>query len=118
MKTLRPAFFLALLSLASQAPIRSPQSLLEVLGAGLDTLLAGHEGPPARLPSGSLAQLLRWQPPLGGTPSAPQERAWIHFLIDFVNAQKTLRRRTKKLGEQGCFGFKLDRIGTLSGLGC
>lgn len=46
-------------------------------------------------------------------------RAWLRLFSDFMNNQKKFRGRTKKSGNsRGCFGMKLERIGTSSGLGC
>ncbi|XP_063786169.1 C-type natriuretic peptide-like [Pseudophryne corroboree] len=45
--------------------------------------------------------------------------AWLRIFSDFMNNQKKFRGRTKKSGTiRGCFGMKLDRIGSMSGLGC
>ncbi|KAG8544283.1 hypothetical protein GDO81_022790, partial [Engystomops pustulosus] len=49
----------------------------------------------------------------------PPNRAWLRLFSDFMNNQKKFRGRTKKSGtSRGCFGMKLERIGSLSGLGC
>ncbi|CAI9545770.1 unnamed protein product [Staurois parvus] len=49
----------------------------------------------------------------------PTNRAWLRLFSDFMNNQKKFRGRTKKSGNsRGCFGMKLERIGTVSGLGC
>ncbi|XP_028558519.2 C-type natriuretic peptide-like [Podarcis muralis] len=118
MKVLPASLFLFLLPLASQTPVHSTQSLLEILGEDLATLLSANEGdhPPP------LSQILHGQRSLHDAPGPPApssgERAFIHFLKDFVSTQKRFRGRAKKMAQQGCFGIKLDRIGTLSGLGC
>ncbi|XP_062993303.1 C-type natriuretic peptide-like [Elgaria multicarinata webbii] len=104
-----------------EEPLFQAWTLMELLGEDLATLLSDHEADPPSLPQDSLSRLLSRQRPLRRppSPSTPsEERAWIHFLNDFVNTQKKFRGRTKKMGQQGCFGIKLDRIGTLSGLGC
>nr|BAE20176.1 C-type natriuretic peptide [Lethenteron camtschaticum] len=41
---------------------------------------------------------------------------WQRLFNDFVSNQRRFRGRTKK--GKGCFGVKLDRIGSMSGLGC
>nr|XP_020655407.1 C-type natriuretic peptide [Pogona vitticeps] len=110
--------------LASQTPIRSPQSLLEMLGEDLARLVSDIEGDPSSLPQDSLAQLLGKPHPLlsrdmPGPSGPPPDRAWALLFHDLLNARKKFRGRSKKiLAPQGCFGIKLDRIGTLSGLGC
>ncbi|KAM4012026.1 C-type natriuretic peptide 1-like [Anomaloglossus baeobatrachus] len=40
------------------------------------------------------------------------------LLGDPAGASRRLRQRSKKGFNRGCFGVKLDRIGSLSGLGC
>ncbi|XP_073441138.1 C-type natriuretic peptide 1-like [Dendrobates tinctorius] len=40
------------------------------------------------------------------------------LLSDPAGASRRLRQRSKKGFSRGCFGVKLDRIGSLSGLGC
>lgn len=104
-------------------PLLSPQALLESLEEDLAALLSGIEGgdtPP--LPQESWSRFLRTrQRPLhaaAGPPMPPTDPAWLHFFNDFVTTHKKFRGRTKKMAQQGCFGMKLDRIGTLSGLGC
>ncbi|CAH2272398.1 C-type natriuretic peptide [Pelobates cultripes] len=49
----------------------------------------------------------------------PHGRAWQRLFSDFISNQKKFRGRTKKSGSsRGCFGMKLERIGSMSGLGC
>ncbi|XP_069806040.1 C-type natriuretic peptide-like [Dendropsophus ebraccatus] len=49
----------------------------------------------------------------------PPNRAWLRLFSDFMSNQKKFRGRTKKSGTgRGCFGMKLERIGSMSGLGC
>ncbi|XP_044128769.1 C-type natriuretic peptide-like [Bufo gargarizans] len=49
----------------------------------------------------------------------PPNRAWLRLFSDFMNNQKKFRGRTKKSRMSGgCFGMKLERIGSKSGLGC
>ncbi|XP_062813440.1 C-type natriuretic peptide 1-like [Anolis carolinensis] len=122
MKALPPFLFLILLPAASQSPLRSHQALLELLGEDLEALLSEREGDPALLPQDLVSRLLKQQRPASlepPTPGLPPE-AWAHLLSDLLKTQKRLRWRPKKatMGQQGCFGIKLDRIGTLSGLGC
>ncbi|KAG7233216.1 hypothetical protein INR49_007376 [Caranx melampygus] len=42
------------------------------------------------------------------------------FFLDFLRRQGKMRRRSRKsmVGGRGCFGMKMDRIGSISGLGC
>ncbi|KAG8005886.1 C-type natriuretic peptide 2 [Nibea albiflora] len=49
-----------------------------------------------------------------------QEVAVPQFFLDFLQRQSKMRRRSRKsmVGGRGCFGMKMDRIGSISGLGC
>lgn len=49
-----------------------------------------------------------------------QQGAGTQFLLDFLRRQRRMRRRSRKpmVGGRGCFGMKMDRIGSISGLGC
>uniref|UniRef100_A0A8C5X7A6 ANFC protein n=1 Tax=Malurus cyaneus samueli TaxID=2593467 RepID=A0A8C5X7A6_9PASS len=40
------------------------------------------------------------------------------FFSDLLNLSRRYRGRSKKGRSRGCFGVRLDRIGSLSGLGC
>ncbi|XP_068569923.1 C-type natriuretic peptide 2 [Cebidichthys violaceus] len=43
------------------------------------------------------------------------------FFLDLLQRQSKMRRRSRKSmigGGRGCFGMKMDRIGSISGLGC
>ncbi|AWO97465.1 putative C-type natriuretic peptide 2-like [Scophthalmus maximus] len=42
------------------------------------------------------------------------------FFLEFLQRQAKTRRRSRKsmVGGRGCFGMKMDRIGSISGLGC
>uniref|UniRef100_A0A8C4YAF7 C-type natriuretic peptide n=1 Tax=Gopherus evgoodei TaxID=1825980 RepID=A0A8C4YAF7_9SAUR len=54
------------------------------------------------------------------SPEPPSlDPAWARFFADFMSWQRKFWGRTRKAPTlQGCFGMKLDRIGTRSGLGC
>ncbi|MBN3318398.1 ANFC protein, partial [Atractosteus spatula] len=45
-------------------------------------------------------------------------KVWSRLFQDFLRQQKTFRGRTRKSMGRGCFGMKMDRIGSMSGLGC
>uniref|UniRef100_A0A673B8X9 C-type natriuretic peptide 2 n=1 Tax=Sphaeramia orbicularis TaxID=375764 RepID=A0A673B8X9_9TELE len=53
------------------------------------------------------------------SPFSSQE-AVPRFFLDFLQGQSKMGRRNRKsmVGGRGCFGMKMDRIGTISGLGC
>nr|XP_004573824.2 C-type natriuretic peptide 2-like [Maylandia zebra] len=42
------------------------------------------------------------------------------FFLNFLRQQTKMRRWSRKsmMGGRGCFGMKMDRIGSMSGLGC
>ncbi|CAI5670042.1 C-type natriuretic peptide 2 [Oreochromis niloticus] len=42
------------------------------------------------------------------------------FFLNFLRRQAKMRRWSRKsmMGGRGCFGMKMDRIGSMSGLGC
>ncbi|KAM6449220.1 uncharacterized protein PHA67_016772 [Liasis olivaceus] len=93
------------------------QRMLEILGQDLALLLSGSEAGPPLLPLGSSPPPLRGHPS-PRPPTLPPEHRWLHFLRDLAKMQRRLRGRPKKAPPLGCFGIKLDRIGTFSGLGC
>ncbi|XP_022625055.1 C-type natriuretic peptide 2-like [Seriola dumerili] len=49
-----------------------------------------------------------------------KQEAVPRFFLDFLRRQAKMRRRSRKsmVGGRGCFGMKMDRIGSISGLGC
>ncbi|KAM6959592.1 C-type natriuretic peptide 2-like [Tautogolabrus adspersus] len=51
---------------------------------------------------------------------AGRQEAVPRFFMDFLQRQSKMRRRSRKsmVGGRGCFGMKMDRIGSISGLGC
>ncbi|XP_053861551.1 C-type natriuretic peptide-like [Malaclemys terrapin pileata] len=106
-------FLLLLLpQLASLAPLRHLKTLADLAGdAPLSADVPTPAGPRVS-PAGSR--------PLRDSPEPPSlDPAWARFFADFMTGQRKFRGRTRKApAPQGCFGVKLDRIGTLSGLGC
>ncbi|XP_051851176.1 C-type natriuretic peptide [Antechinus flavipes] len=114
---------LTLLSLGSEAkpaqqkPQRSPapaEELAEPQGAAAGDkkgakAAAGGGGANAK---GANARLLR-----DLRVETRSKAAWARLLHDYPNARK-YRGVTRKAWSKGCFGLKLDRIGSMSGLGC
>lgn len=50
---------------------------------------------------------------------AENDNAWVRLLRGAIASQKRASPdRAKRGWNRGCFGLKLDRIGSLSGLGC
>ncbi|XP_078525482.1 C-type natriuretic peptide-like [Lissotriton helveticus] len=108
------------------AQIKHQQTLADLLGEEITALLSAEERVDAaadEASSSSSSAELRFPPahrPLRDAADSAQQapnRTWLRYFSDFMNNQKKFRGRTKKTS-QGCFGFKLDRIGSYSGLGC
>ncbi|XP_070849737.1 C-type natriuretic peptide 2 [Chaetodon trifascialis] len=70
-----------------------------------DDITEGSADPPSSSPSRGLA---------GRQEAVPR------FFLDFLQRRSKMRRRSRKsmVGGRGCFGMKMDRIGSISGLGC
>lgn len=107
--------------------VKHQQTLADLLGEEITALLSAEERVDAAAgdaSSSSSSAELRFPPahrPLRDAADSAQQtpnRAWLRYFSDFMNNQKKFRGRTKKTSSQGCFGFKLDRIGSFSGLGC
>ncbi|XP_061921436.1 C-type natriuretic peptide 2 [Entelurus aequoreus] len=79
-----------------------------------------------------LSSLLVAPPPSGDATEGPagipvpsmgltrRQESSSQFLVDFLRQHSKIRRRNRKamMGGRGCFGMKMDRIGSISGLGC
>ncbi|XP_056225034.1 C-type natriuretic peptide 2 [Seriola aureovittata] len=76
---------------------------------------AGRPAPSALSPSRGLALS---HGAAGGLVG--KQEAVPRFFLDFLRRQAKMRRRSRKsmVGGRGCFGMKMDRIGSISGLGC
>ncbi|KAM4738323.1 natriuretic peptide A-like [Anableps anableps] len=57
-------------------------------------------------------------PDLHSATLLAKDNALAHFLKDFVRTSKRSWSRYKKGGMRSCFGVRLERIGSFSGLGC
>ncbi|XP_070786251.1 C-type natriuretic peptide 2 [Enoplosus armatus] len=81
-----------------------------------DDITEGSAGRPA--PSSSSRGLAASRGAARGL--AGRQEAVPRFFLDFLNRQSKMRRRSRKsmVGGRGCFGMKMDRIGSISGLGC
>ncbi|NXJ85495.1 ANFC protein, partial [Trogon melanurus] len=124
-----PGFLLLLIASQNQAgarPIPSLQSLAKLWEEDLEHPLVSEErdhNQDDMIPTGGLdqqdaefqwTQNAREQPE--GTPV--DEGAVQRFLSDLLSSPRRYRARSKKGLPRGCFGVRLDRIGSLSGLGC
>ncbi|KAM9335696.1 C-type natriuretic peptide 2-like [Symphorus nematophorus] len=76
-----------------------------------DDITEGSAGRPAPSPSSSSSSSRGLA---GGQEAVPR------FFLDFLQRRSKMRRRSRKstVGGRGCFGMKMDRIGSISGLGC
>ncbi|MEQ2188836.1 hypothetical protein GOODEAATRI_019052 [Goodea atripinnis] len=82
-----------------------------------DDITEGSASPPT-FPPPSLELALNHHGNTSGLAS--RQEAVPRFFLDFLRRQVKTRRRSRKsmVGGRGCFGMKLDRIGSISGLGC
>ncbi|KAM3590002.1 uncharacterized protein V6R79_001757 [Siganus canaliculatus] len=73
-----------------------------------DDITEGSAGRPGANPSSS------------STGLAGRQEAVPQFFLDFLQRRSKMKRRsrTSMVGGRGCFGMKMDRIGSISGLGC
>ncbi|NXG03685.1 ANFC protein, partial [Sakesphorus luctuosus] len=119
-----PGFLLLLIVSQNQAGARSIsslQSLSELLDEDLEHPLLSEEKDPEQedlMPGGVLDQPdtdLQWPQ---STREQPQGVPIQRLLSDLLSLARRYRGRSKKGLSRGCFGVRLDRIGSLSGLGC
>ncbi|XP_029381958.1 C-type natriuretic peptide 2-like [Echeneis naucrates] len=82
-----------------------------------DDITEGSAGRPAPSPSPSNGRALSHSA-VGGL--VDKQETVPRFFLDFLRRQAKMRRRSRKsmVGGRGCFGMKMDRIGSISGLGC
>ncbi|XP_051781283.1 C-type natriuretic peptide [Erpetoichthys calabaricus] len=105
---------------------RQHETLIDLFGKELGGLLAdmevveGSSGEDASLPlrHSSFLPRKRGMRDAMDTEAVTGNRAWLRLFKDFMSSQKMFRGRTKKTQGRGCFGMKLDRISSMSGLGC
>ncbi|NWR89498.1 ANFC protein, partial [Furnarius figulus] len=124
-----PGFLLLLIVSQNQAGARSIsslQSLSELLDEELEHPLVSEERDHEQedlTPGGDFDQPapeLQWPQKMREQPQsvAMGDGAMQRFLSDLLSLSRRYRGRSKKGLSRGCFGVRLDRIGSLSGLGC
>ncbi|NXK93060.1 ANFC protein, partial [Formicarius rufipectus] len=124
-----PGFLLLLIVSQNQAGARSIsslQSLSELLDEELEPPPvpgerdAEREEPPPGGVSEQAEPALQWPQQGREQPQSvsPGGSAIQRFLSDLLSLSRRYRGRSKKGLSRGCFGVRLDRIGSLSGLGC
>uniref|UniRef100_A0A8C5WGE3 Natriuretic peptide C n=1 Tax=Leptobrachium leishanense TaxID=445787 RepID=A0A8C5WGE3_9ANUR len=89
-----------------------PSSLRALLGEELAEYLASGERGERSIDPKTRARLLR-----DLRADTRSRAAWTRLLNEHPNSRK-FKSINKKGLSKGCFGLKLDRIGTISGLGC
>lgn len=87
---------------------------LSTLG-DLENLLSSQPEEQSTLSSGVKgAEFPKW-----ADPQSPPESPWLRLLKGALANQKRAEPdRSRRGWNRGCFGLKLDRIGSMSGLGC
>ncbi|NXE12698.1 ANFC protein, partial [Lophotis ruficrista] len=122
-------FLLLLIASQNQArarPISSLQSLSRLLDEDLEHPLVSEERDHERddmIPTGAFNQQeaeFQWTQNTRDQPESMSvgDSAIEKFFSDLLSLPRRYRGRSKKGLSRGCFGVKLDRIGSLSGLGC
>ncbi|NXM75443.1 ANFC protein, partial [Serilophus lunatus] len=121
-----PGFLLLLIVSQNQAGARSIsslQSLSKLLEEDLEHPLVSEERDHEQdglIPADVLDQQdteLQWPQEQPGSVSMGGG-AIQRFFSDLLSLSRRYRARSKKGLPRGCFGVRLDRIGSLSGLGC
>ncbi|NWT56256.1 ANFC protein, partial [Erythrocercus mccallii] len=124
-----PGFLLLLIVSQNQAGARSIsslQSLSKLLDEDLEHPLVSEERDHEQddlIPADVFDQqdtALQWIPNTREQPeSIPMGDGVIQrFFSDLLSLSRRYQGRNKKNLSRGCFGVRLDRIGSLSGLGC
>ncbi|CAM4575761.1 unnamed protein product [Eretmochelys imbricata] len=122
-------FLLLLLLSQDQArakPLSSLQSLSRLLDEDLEHPLASEEMDQEQedmIPTGAFDQqdsVLQWARNSRDLPEGVpiSDSTFQRLFSDLLGSSRRYRGRSKKGLSRGCFGVKLDRIGSLSGLGC
>ncbi|NWH64637.1 ANFC protein, partial [Geococcyx californianus] len=124
-----PGFLLLLIVSQNQArarPISSLQSLSRLLNENLEHPLVSEEGDREQdsvIPTDAFDQQdaeLQWIRNTRDQPDSVSmdDSAVQRFFSGLLSLPRRHQGRSKKGLSRGCFGVKLDRIGSLSGLGC
>uniref|UniRef100_A0A8C9F9M6 C-type natriuretic peptide 1 n=1 Tax=Pavo cristatus TaxID=9049 RepID=A0A8C9F9M6_PAVCR len=124
-----PGFFLLLIVSQKQAmakPISSLQSLSMLLDEELEQPLVSEERAHEQdgsIPIGAFGQEdaeFQWTQNTRDQPASTStaDSAVQRLLGDLLGLPQRYQNRSKKGLSRSCFGVKLDRIGSMSGLGC
>ncbi|NXX23434.1 ANFC protein, partial [Podargus strigoides] len=122
-----PGFLLLLIASQNQArAISSLQSLSKLLDEDLEHPLVSEERDHEQddtIPAGAFDRQeaeFQWTQNTRDQPESMSmgDSAVQRLFSDLLSLPRRYRSRTKKGLSRGCFGVRLDRIGSLSGLGC
>ncbi|NWX54369.1 ANFC protein, partial [Promerops cafer] len=122
-----PGFLLLLIVSQNQAGARSLsslQSLSELLDEDLEHPPVSEEWDHKQddlSPAGVFDQQdteLQWIQSTRAQPKSIPMGVIQRFFSDLLSSSRRYQGRSKKGLSRGCFGVRLDRIGSLSGLGC
>ncbi|NWS26362.1 ANFC protein, partial [Polioptila caerulea] len=121
-----PGFLLLLIVSQNQAGARSISSLQSLLDEDLEHPPVSEERDNEQddlIPAGVFDQQdteFQWIQNAGDQPKSISmgDRAIWRFFSDLLILSRRYQGRSKKGLSRGCFGVRLDRIGSLSGLGC
>ncbi|XP_043973789.1 natriuretic peptide A-like [Gambusia affinis] len=120
-------FSLLLINFIGAKPISDMQSLQQLLENEISNFPVSSEEAPVedsdlgadRSVLGAVEQREPWST-ADRRRAAPlaRDNALAHFLKDIMTTSKRSWSRYKKGGLRSCFGVRLERIGSFSGLGC
>ncbi|XP_077078777.1 natriuretic peptide A-like isoform X2 [Siphateles boraxobius] len=116
---------LLLLNLVGAKPVSSLQSLRQLLDEEVNTpfVESGEltmEQKDAREEKNALDERAeqQWESDARNSALSGKDRAFERLLGDLLSTSKRSWTRFKKGGLRSCFGVRLERIGSFSGLGC
>ncbi|MED6287027.1 hypothetical protein CHARACLAT_012245 [Characodon lateralis] len=118
-------FSLLLVNFIGAKPISDIQSLKQLLEDEIDNMpFSSEEAELGEIDSSDKSVLgateqQEWSSSnLHNSALVAKDKALVRFLKDFLRTSKRSWSRYKKGGLRSCFGVRLERIGSFSGLGC
>ncbi|XP_054912175.1 C-type natriuretic peptide 2-like [Poeciliopsis prolifica] len=100
------------------SPLNQQQQVfLSLFGSRLASLIEATPSPDD-ITDGSASSPLLLSRHGNVSGSASRQEVVPRLFLDFLRRRAKTRRRSHTAGGRGCFGMKLDRIGSISGLGC
>ncbi|KAI7789931.1 C-type natriuretic peptide 3-like precursor, partial [Triplophysa rosa] len=109
---------LLLFHLTGAKPVSSLQSLKQFLDEEINAPLAESQMEPKSAQVEARADAHQWDSDPGNSALARTDAALERLLGDILSTSKRSWSRFKKGGLRSCFGVRLERIGSFSGLGC